>query len=120
VGALVEADLKPGDDTGLWLAFVRTLPITSQPRTHLYALYQGWIDTVLTLIAARVTGKFATAESPEDADARRMALVECARLEAQIAILRAAAAREKIARQVELNLELKRIQAEYSATVKTL
>jgi len=40
---------------------------------------------------------------------------ECERLEAQLAKLRAAAAKERqVARQVELNLEVKRVLAEYS------
>ncbi len=77
-----------------------------------YALYQGWIDTLLALQAARVTGAFAIAANAEHAAARRDALQECARLEAEIARLRAAAAKEKqMARQVELNLELKRVEA---------
>jgi hypothetical protein len=74
------------------------------------------MDTILALLAARVTGAFAAAESPEHAVVRRSALVECARLDAQMAGLRAAAAKEtQLARQVDLNMELKSLQAEYSA-----
>jgi len=47
---------------------------------------------------------------------RRAALKECAFLDSEIARLRAAAVREKqIARQVELNLELKRVEAAFAA-----
>jgi hypothetical protein len=46
---------------------------------------------------------------------------ECERLEAAIARLRSAAAKEKqMARQVELNLELKRLQAQYAIALKNL
>ena len=52
----------------------------------------------------------------ETAASRRTALAECERLEAQMARLRAAAAKERqVARQVELNLEIMRVQAEHSA-----
>jgi hypothetical protein len=115
-GALVATDLGSGQDAGLEQAFVNALSLAHQPRANLYALYQGWMDIVLTLIAARVTGAFVIAKSPEHVAARRSALVECARLDARMANLRAAAAKEtQLARQVELNLELKRVQAEYSA-----
>ena len=86
-----------------------------QPRADLHVLYQGWVDTLLALLATRLTGRFAIAESPEHAAARQGALAECARLEAQMSGLRTAAAKEKqIARQVELNLEVGRLQAEYA------
>ena len=90
--------------------------LARQPRTTLHALYQGWIDTLLALQAARVTGAFAIAAIAEHAALRRDALQECARLEAEIARLRAAAAKEKqMARRVELNLELKRLEAAQAA-----
>lgn len=115
-GDMIVANLGEEQDIGFRQAFMDALPIACQPRADMFALYQGWIETVLALLAARVTGVFARAESPEHAAARRVALVECARLDAQMAGLRAAALKEtQLARQVELNLELKRVRAEYSA-----
>ena len=71
---------------------------------------------MLALHAARVTGAFAVATNAEHAAVRREALRECTRIEGEIARLRAAAAKEKqIARQVELNLELKRVEAAQAA-----
>jgi glycine cleavage system regulatory protein len=82
----------------------------------LYRLYQGWIDTLLALLAARVTGIYALAASPDQAATRREALRECARLDAEIARLRTIAAKEKqMSRQVALNLELKRAEAARTA-----
>jgi len=96
--------------------FLSALSLTKQPRDTLYELYQGWLDTVLALKTACVLGDFALPRSREHADARSEALLECARLESEMASLRAAAAREKqIPRQVELNLKLKRLEEVHAA-----
>ena len=71
---------------------------------------------MLALQAARVTGAFAVAANAEHAGLRRAALQECAKLDAEIARLRATAAKEKqMSRRVELNLELKRAEAAHTA-----
>jgi len=115
-GALVVADPAAAAGAGVGAAFISELAVARQPRTDLFALYQGWVDTVVALLAAQVTGMFTIASSPEMAASRRAALGECERLEAQMASLRAAAAKERqVARQVKLNLELKRVKAELSA-----
>lgn len=99
-------------DAERWPAFRDALDLGKQPRTTLHALYQGWIDTLLALQAARVTGAFAIAATAEHAALRRCALQDYARLSTDIARLRAAAAKEKqMSRRVELNLELKRAEA---------
>ena len=115
-GDVVAAEWDAEHDGDRWPAFRNALALGKQPRTTLHALYQGWIDTLLALQAARVTGAFAVAEDGEQAALRRDALQERARLDAQIARLRAAAAKEKqMARRVELNLELKRVEAAKAA-----
>lgn len=99
-------------------AFLEALPLGRQPRTSLFALYGGWLDTLLALQAARRTGRFALPASPEAAGSRREALRQCQDLDAEITRLRAAAAREKqMPRQVELNLELKRVEAARAAAL---
>lgn len=104
------------DDRERWPAFRDALALGKQPRKTLYALYQGWIDTLVALQAARVTGAFALAANAERAAVRRAALQECVRLDAEIARLRATAAKEKqLARRVELNLELKRVETAQAA-----
>lgn len=115
-GTLIVADLEVGQSGEFWQPFLNALPIARQPHSSLYALYQGWMDTLVTLLAARVTGVFAATDSPQHTAARRVALVECSRLEAHMGALRAAAAKERqIPRQVELNLELQRLLADFSA-----
>lgn len=102
-------------------AFTQALSLTSQPQTTLLGLYQGWIDSVQALLAARLTGSFKAADSPEQAAARRQALQECERLELEATRLRTLAAKEKqLARQVELNLTLKRVQAQLAAARQQL
>ena len=115
-GEVVSVEWNNDLDTDRWPAFRDALALGKQPRTTLYALYQGWIDTLLALQAARVTGAFAVAATAEHAALRRDALQECARLDAEIARLRATAAKEKqMSRRVELNLELKRVEAAQAA-----
>ena len=115
-GEVVSTGWENALDADRWPAFRDALVLGRQPRTTLHALYQGWIDTLLALHAARLTGTFATPTSAAHAAARRDALQECTRLEADITRLRAAAEKEKqLPRQVEINLELKRLQAAQAA-----
>lgn len=102
-------------------AFIWSLSVTRQPQVTLHALYQGWVDCVQALLAARLTGSYQTPTTAEQAAARRQALADCERLEAEVSRLRAQAAKEKqIARQVELNLALKRVKAELAAACRQL
>lgn len=111
-GEVVAVEWDAERDGERWPAFRDALALGRHPRATLYALYQGWMDTLLALQAARVTRSFAVAGNAEHAEVRRDALQECARLDAEIARLRNAAAKEKqMARRVELNLELKRVEA---------
>ncbi len=115
-GNVVDAEWAVECDGERWPAFRDALALGKQPRTTLHALYQGWIDTLLALQAARVTGAFVVAANAEHAGLRRAALQECARLDAEIARLRATAAKEKqMTRRVELNLELKHVEAAKTA-----
>ncbi len=107
-GKVIDAPFSPTTDA--IEDCLRALPLAHQPRTSLHALYQAWIDMLLALHAAQCTGAFTPAESPTHAAARAAALEECSRLEVAIATLRSAASREKqVPRQVQLNLELRRL-----------
>lgn len=120
-GEVVEAIMRPAQDESAKAAFRDALALDRQPRLSLHALYQGWIDALLAFQAACRTGRFAPATSAAAATARREALAACARLEAEMSRLRTAAAREKqMARQVALNLELKRVEAELAAAQSNL
>lgn len=96
-------------------AFLESLSL-SQPHANLLALYQSWIASIEALQAAKLTGSYNRKETPEQISERRRALSECERLEAEADRLKALASKEKqIARQVELNITLKRIQTELAA-----
>jgi hypothetical protein len=95
-------------------AFHKELSLLVQPRGSLYTLYQGWIDTLLALEAARITGAFRVADSVEDSEERREALQACAQLDKEISRLRAVAQKEKqVAKLVSLNLELRELEAQF-------
>jgi hypothetical protein len=120
-GEMIAAEWDGGLGADVLRAFQDGLALLHQPRTTLYAVYQGWIDTLLALHAARMTGVFTQPTSAQHAVARREALRECTGLRTQIAALRTAAAKEtQIARQVEINLELKRMQAALAAARERL
>jgi len=115
-GDVVTVEWDAEQDDERWPAFRKALGLCQQPRTNLEALYQGWIDTLLALEAARVTGAFSVPTNPEQSGLRRKALQECTRLAREISRLRATAAKEKqMARRVDLNLELKRLEAAQAA-----
>jgi hypothetical protein len=108
-------DMCPASDT-IQAAFLQGMDVVRQPRATLYALYQGWLDTGFALQAALMTGNFRLLDSAELAAARREALHASIALQSQIASLRIAASKaSQLARQIELNLEIKRLQAELAA-----
>lgn len=120
-GEVIGIEWEDERDGELWDAFIEALPLGKQPRITLHALYQGWIDTLGAMLAARITGRFTNAGTAEQATSRHEALHECARLHAEITRIRTAAAKEKqMAKQVELNLELKRIEAQLATARERL
>ena len=101
------------DDLDTSHPFCRAVALRSQPQTSLMALYQGWMECLQALQAARHTGAFKVADTPESARTRRLALQQCERLRAEAERLRTQAAKEKqLPRQVELNLALKGVLTE--------
>ena len=112
-GEVLEVSLHSAGRPELLQKFVDALTLEKQPRLSLHALYQGWMDTVIALQTAFVTGLFAVSSSREQAAEHHQALLEVTHLRVEIARFKAAATKEKqIARQVELNLEIKRLERE--------
>jgi Domain of unknown function (DUF4391) len=66
-------EVEPDETTE---GFFESLPLSCQPRVHLCAIYQDWIDRVEALLAARTTGRFALAANSQAAAERRAALLE--------------------------------------------
>ena len=101
--------------------FLASLAVSGLPNRDLFALYQGWFDCMAALEAARITGTFVLPGSADRASTVRDGLDAHARLQRDLAALRARAKKEKqLNRRVELNLEIKRLEAEVVATDKTL
>jgi hypothetical protein len=93
--------------------FLQALSISRQPKGTLYALYQGWLDTALALKAATITGQFTIHDAASRVELRRRALQRVAELQDRIAVLRREAAKaSQMARQVELNLQLRKLEGE--------
>jgi len=115
VTALVETD------SPVTHAFLAALNVTAQPRRHLHALYQGWIERFEAYAAARMTGEFTPAADAAAAERRRTALAEHERLTREISSVRARAAREsQLNRRVELNLQLKQFETKLQAGTANL
>ena len=115
-GKVVAVDCDSDCDAATAASFLRALALGRQPQATLYDLYQGWIDTLLALRAASKVGTFSLPSSADRAVARRDALEEYDRLEAEIASIRSTAAREKqLSRRVELNLKLRELRATLAA-----
>ena len=120
-GDLFAASVSPASSTQVTTSFLEALSLSAQPRADLFKLYQGWIDAVLALLAAQLTGRFSLPGSLAHANARREGLRESAQLEAEITHLRAAAAKEKqVSRRVELNLALKNAEAARASALTRL
>lgn len=112
-GNVLEVNLHFPGRPDLLQQFANALPLEKQPHLSLHALYQGWMDTVIALQTAFITGVFVVSSSRERAAERHQALQEVEKLRIEIARLKAAATKEKqMARQVELNLEIKRLERE--------
>jgi len=112
-GDLLEVSLDSSSQPDLLRRFTSALSLDQQPHLSLHALYQGWMDTVIALKAALITGVFTASLTPEQAAARHQALLHVKKLQAEIARIKALAAKEKqMSRQVELNMALKRLEKE--------
>jgi len=114
-GELIRSELVGNDSDAATVvgALLDALALDRQPHQDLMALYQGWMDCLTAAEAARLTGNFRLPNDPAAAAAQREALRACQRLEQEAARLRSQAAKERqIAKQVDLNLALRRLQAD--------
>ena len=101
--------------------FLSSMALARQPQADLYALYQGWMDSVDALDIAADTGCFQPSLSREQAVARHAALQQSRQVQSRMAQLRALAEKEKqLPRQVALNQELRASQAELAALQRAL
>lgn len=97
--------------------FLQSLAFGLQPRTHMYAFYQGWLACLDAFRAAQITGRFDGPNDSAGQELRRKALSEYARIKREIAALRSQAEKEKqLSRRVEVNLQLKQLTDQLEET----
>ena len=124
-GSMLAVTLAVGDSAGLPVelqqAFLDSLRLSQQPQANMHTLYQGWFERLEALLASLISGQYALAATPAQAENRRAALANHARLLREIQQLRAQAQREtQINRRVQINLTLQRLQAELAAATQQL
>jgi hypothetical protein len=102
---------RPETPTSEEAQFLARLSVIGLPQDNLFALYQSWLDSVLALEAAQITGAFRPVASEnsgvlrDQLDARAQALRD-------LAMLRAQAEKEtQLNRRVEINLAIKKLDA---------
>jgi hypothetical protein len=118
---LRQVPLNPDTPSAEEASFLASLAVSRLPARDLFALYDGILERLAALEAARITGAFVPPESPDRASAMRDGLDTHARLQRDLAVLRSQAKKEtQLNRRVELNLEIKRLEAKLTETEKAL
>lgn len=122
---VLEGDLHRSAPLSLGLAgldtFLSELPVSRQGATDCLTLYQSWIDRLIALRAASITGTYPLTLSNSRASVVNDALNERDLLLRDIANLRTRAAKEKqLSRRVDLNLRLKDLESRLSETANLL
>jgi Domain of unknown function (DUF4391) len=111
-GAIATAPLKLGRPSAAERAFLDSLALAKLKSGDLFTVYESWAARIEALKAAQITGVFAVTNDAQTIERRRIALETPARLTREAAALRAKAARERqLNRKVELNLEIRRLEA---------
>jgi Domain of unknown function (DUF4391) len=111
-GVVATDPMKPGGLSESERAFVSSLGLAKLPSRDLFTLYESWAARIEALKAAQITGIFATTNDAGAIERRRVALDAHARLAREAASLRTKALRERqMNRKVELNLEIRRLEA---------
>ncbi|POZ49724.1 DUF4391 domain-containing protein [Methylovulum psychrotolerans] len=101
--------------------FLSSLALSTLPAADLFALYQAWIDRLAGLEAASITGSFTPPTSTERSTILRDGLAKYARIHYELTTLRNQAVKEKqLNRRVELNITIKRLEAELAEIKTTL
>jgi len=110
---IVSTSFNTEKNNDLYRTFLNAISFMLQPRNNMFSLYQGWIDTLIAMKVAQLTGTFTKSLTTEHAKARQAALNQCTKLEAEMNRIRTIAKKEKqIARQVELNMQLKQLEGQ--------
>ena len=97
-------------------AFLGSLALSKLPSGDLFQLYQGWIDGIVGLAAANITGHFSLPKSPEQTNRMRESVAQHSQILNELSALRTQAVKEKqMNRLVELNSKIKRLELQLTA-----
>jgi hypothetical protein len=119
-GELTAASLADVDQN-IRPALEQALPLSRQPSTSMFALYQSWIDVVLALLSSNRTGTFRVLDSEQAKQRRRQGLALLGTIDARMRDLQAAGAKaSQMARQVEINLQLQQLRRQRDAATDDL
>ena len=101
-------------------SFLGSLALSGLPHTHFHALYQAWVQRVVALTCADLSGHFRLAPTETLSD-RRARLDACRVMEREVQSLRAALRAETaFARKVELNTQIKKLEGSLARQLATL
>ncbi|MGA2248385.1 MAG: DUF4391 domain-containing protein [Verrucomicrobiota bacterium] len=115
------APFQPENATAETSQFLARLAVSSLPQGNLFALYQSWLDSVLALEAAQITGAFVPPPSAERSAMLRDSLDARAASLRDLAVLRAQAEKEtQLNRRVELNLAIKKLEGRIAEIARNL
>ena len=102
---------RPESPTAEESQFLTRLVVGGLPQGNLFALYQGWLDAILALEAAQISGAFVLPPTAEQSAALRESLNERATGLRDLVLLRSQTEKEtQLSRRVELNLAIKRLE----------
>lgn len=112
------APFRPGTPTASEAAFLSSLALSGLHNRNLYTLYEDWLNRVIALEVARVSGVYQPPETADRATAVREAVAAYTTTQREVETLRARAEREKqLSRRVDLNLAIRRLET-VQATMK--
>lgn len=101
--------------------FLASLALSRLPGTNMFTLYQGWLDCVSALEAARITTVFTMPKAAGRSAALREGLDKYDQIQREIVSLRAQAKKERqVNRLVGLNLRIKDLESEMAITKEKL
>ncbi|MCX6644988.1 MAG: DUF4391 domain-containing protein [bacterium] len=102
-------------------SFIESLKIADLPHTHFYAFYSAFVDRVIALDCARLTGVYRLEAAAGRQLTRRNRLAECHEIETQIAErITSIKAETQFNRKVDLNLQVKRLKDRLDLLVRKL
>jgi hypothetical protein len=91
-------------------AFLDSLAVSDLPHTHFFAFYSAFMDRLVALDCARLTGEYRLESTAPKRQVRRERLSVCHELEIQIDGCKAAIKKEtQFNRKVELNMKMKEL-----------